>query len=302
MIENQAPGETMDFAQYQLESGHTDRIDASAALEVHLLGLAGEAGSVASEYKKWLRDGRAHLRWQEHMKEELGDVLWYLTAIASDLGLDLDDVARANLAKTQSRWGTSQPELGPLDIGWPEDERLPRHGTYRFQSTMAGAGTESQRAGVEVWFEDRKIGNQLTDASRVDDGYRYHDIFHLSYAVLLGWSPVTRKIAERKRRSDPVVDENEDGGRAIAIEEGIAALAFAYGAQHGYLADIAHVDERLLDTVMMLAENTEARVRTAADWERAILAGFAAFRSLLEHGSAEVEFDADAGTLVVRPC
>lgn len=290
----------MELSEYQAEARHTDRANPSASLEVHLLGLAGEAGSVVSEYKKWLRDGSAHQRWQAHMKEELGDVLWYLAAIASDLGLDLKDVATSNLTKTQSRWGTPHPELGPLDLGWPEAERLPRHGTYRFVPIPAGLDSGSQRAGIEIWFEGDQIGDRLTDASHVDDGYRFHDVFHLSYAVVLGWSPVTRKLMGRKRRSDPTVDENEDGGRAIAIEEGISALVFAYAAQHRLLADVSHVDQRLLDSIMMLAESTEARVRPPADWERAILTGFSAFRSLRDLGGGEVEFDADAGSLRVN--
>ena len=211
----------MELSEYQAEARHTDRANPSASLEVHLLGLAGQAGSVVSEYKKWLRDGSAHQRWQAHMKEELGDVLWYLAAIASDLGLDLKDVATSNLTKTQSRWGTPHPELGPLDLGWPEGERLPRHGTYRFVPVTTGLDSGSQRAGIEIWFDGDQIGDRLTDASHVDDGYRFHDVFHLSYAAVLGWSPVTRKLMGRKRRSDPIVDENEDGGRAIAIEEGI---------------------------------------------------------------------------------
>jgi hypothetical protein len=53
------------------------------------------------------------------------------------------------------------------------------------------------------------------------------DVFHLAYAAVLGWSPVTRKLLDRKRRSNPQVDLAEDGGRAIVIEEGIAAMAFA---------------------------------------------------------------------------
>ncbi|MFE9952953.1 hypothetical protein ACFYRJ_36575 [Streptomyces sp. NPDC005531] len=38
----------------------------------------------------------------------------------------------------------------------------------------------------------------------------------------------------RKRRSRPGIDETEDGGRAIAIEEGISALVFSYGSCHHY--------------------------------------------------------------------
>ncbi|NMF28835.1 nucleoside triphosphate pyrophosphohydrolase family protein [Cellulosimicrobium aquatile] len=292
----------MDFTIYQAQARRTDRTLPETSLGVHVLGLAGQAGSVVSEYKKWLRDGPAHQRWHAHMAEELGDVLWYLAAIASDLGLDLGDVAVVNLDKTQSRWGESEsPGLPPLDLAWPDGERLPRRGTYTFVPAQTAARAGSSRERIEIWFDGRRVGDRLTDAATVADGYRFHDILHLSFAVMLGWSPVTRALLGRKRRSDPAVDENEDGGRAIVVEEGISALVFAYAAQHRFLAEVSHVDKWLLDSILLLAETTEVRARRPADWERTILAGFAAFRTLRELGGGQVEFDADAGSLMVTP-
>ncbi|MFI0349933.1 hypothetical protein [Actinomadura sp. 9N407] len=61
---------------------------------------------------------------------------------------------------------------------------------------------------------------------------RMHDVFHLSYAAVLGWSPVMRSLMRRKRKSDPAIDEAEDGGRAIAIEEGISTMVFSYASRH----------------------------------------------------------------------
>ncbi len=287
-------GVEMEFTEYQQQAIVTNRAaagDPARELEIYLLGLAGEAGSVASEYKKHLRDGAAHARWLPRMSEELGDVLWYLAAIANKVGFELEDVAAANLAKTRARWLTS-PVMA-LDSDCPDRERLPRAGVYEFRAT-----SHENRPAVELWFEGAQRGNLLTDATTQADGYRFHDIFHLSYATLLGWSPVTRKLLERKRRSNRAVDENEDGGRAIVIEEGIAALAFAYAAQHDYFEGVSRLDQRLLDTVTLLASVTEARVRTSGEWEHAILAGFTCFRQLLEHNGGSVQFDANAGTLV----
>ena len=291
----------MDFTEYQRQAMATSRAaagdaatDAARELEIYLLGLAGEAGSVASEYKKHLRDGQAHARWLPRIREELGDVLWYLSAIADKIGLALEDVAEANLAKTHARW-LSSPVM-PLDSDLPDDQRLPRAGVYEFRAT-----TNDGRPAVELWFDGAQRGDLLTDATAQADGYRFHDIFHLSYAALLGWSPVTRKLLDRKRRSNRAVDENEDGGRAIVIEEGIAALVFAYAAQHDYLDTVTRLDQRLLETITMLASVTEARVRTTGDWEHAILAGFACFRQLLAYNGGSVRFDADAGTLDFIP-
>lgn len=291
----------MDFTEYQDQAMLTSRTaarlsstDVERELEIYLLGLAGEAGSVASEYKKRLRDGQAHSRWHPRMSEELGDVLWYLTAIADSVGLELEDVAAANLAKTRARWLTSP--VAPLDTDFPDDQRLPRAGEYYFRPT-----THDGRPAVELWFEGMQRGNLLTDATADADGYRFHDIFHLSYAALLGWSPVTRKLLGRKRRSNQAVDENEDGGRAIVIEEGIASLTFAYAAQHEYLDGVTRLDQRLLETITMLASVTEAKVRTTGDWETAILTGFACFRQLSRHNGGSARFDAEEGTLAFIP-
>lgn len=291
----------MHFTEYQDQAMLTSRTaarlsstDVKRELEIYLLGLAGEAGSVASEYKKRLRDGQAHSRWHPRMSEELGDVLWYLTAIADSVGLELEDVATGNLAKTRARWLTSP--VAPLDTDFPDDQRLPRAGEYHFRPT-----THDGRPAVELWFEGMQRGNLLTDATADADGYRFHDIFHLSYAALLGWSPVTRKLLGRKRRSNQAVDENEDGGRAIVIEEGIAALTFAYAAQHEYLDGVTRLDQRLLETITMLASVTEAKVRTTGDWETAILAGFTCFRQLLRHNGGSARFDAEESTLAFIP-
>jgi len=69
------------------------------------LGLIGEAGEVAEKIKKIWRDKEKEVseRDREEIKKELGDVLWYMSQLASEIGLDFDDVASANLAKLASR-------------------------------------------------------------------------------------------------------------------------------------------------------------------------------------------------------
>ena len=78
------------------------------------LGLTGEAGEVAEKVKKYIRDGRELDKtgngyyvddevFIKDIKKELGDVLWYLSAIASDLDLSLEDIAQTNVEKLKSR-------------------------------------------------------------------------------------------------------------------------------------------------------------------------------------------------------
>ena len=69
------------------------------------LGLTGEAGEVADKVKKVIRDrgGVFDSDTREAIKLELGDVLWYVAQLASELGYDLNEVADANLQKLSSR-------------------------------------------------------------------------------------------------------------------------------------------------------------------------------------------------------
>ena len=69
------------------------------------LGIAEEAGEVSGKIKKMLRDdgGRLTNERQAAIEKELGDVLWYIAAVARDAGLNLEDVALANLAKLRDR-------------------------------------------------------------------------------------------------------------------------------------------------------------------------------------------------------
>lgn len=285
----------MDFAAFQQATRDTARTtpgDPESDIFVFLLGLAGEAGSVASVYKKMKRDQESYESWRVHMREELGDTLWYLATLADRLDFSLDDIAQANLEKTRSRWlKTNAPQL---DSRFPPGEQLPRHGSYKFvQSQRASDG----QLEVRIFFEGRQVGDELTDNAHNDDGYRFHDVFHLAYAALLGWSPLTRSLLQRKRKSRPDIDEAQDGGRAIVLEEAVAAIAFAYGVQHHNLDGVTRLDESLLDVIASTVSLLEVGVRSAADWEDAILQGFTMFRELLTHGGGTVEFDADARRL-----
>ncbi|MFB7646006.1 hypothetical protein ACFC0S_33900 [Streptomyces sp. NPDC056084] len=140
-------------------------------------------------------------------------------------------------------------------------------------------------------------GDPLTSASHIEDDYRLHDAFHLAHAAVLGWSPVSRFLLGCKRRSRPGIDEAEDGGRAIAIEEGISALIFSYASGHHYFENVHHVDHELLITIDHMTAHLEVSVLRAADWEKAIMTGYAAWRQLRKHGGGRLELDLDAQTL-----
>ncbi len=96
----------MDFRTYQQRSRQTARYPAAGSNTTYpTLGLCGEAGEVADKIKKVMRDqgGVLDAVVRDDLALELGDVLWYLAQLATELDLDLDAIAEANLAKLASR-------------------------------------------------------------------------------------------------------------------------------------------------------------------------------------------------------
>ncbi len=72
------------------------------ALSNYSMGLAGESGEVLEALKKFLYHG--HPLVMKDIEKELGDVLWYLTAIAEELEIDMEYVAQRNVKKLQARY------------------------------------------------------------------------------------------------------------------------------------------------------------------------------------------------------
>ena len=101
----------MFFKEYQ-EKARTTAIypDLGDNLWYPALGLCGESGEVAEKVKKVYRDANGTLgpARRAELEKELGDVLWYLANLASEAGLDLDDVARRNLEKLATRKATNK--------------------------------------------------------------------------------------------------------------------------------------------------------------------------------------------------
>ncbi|MBX2998315.1 MAG: nucleoside triphosphate pyrophosphohydrolase family protein [Caldilineaceae bacterium] len=98
--------EVEEFNTYQRESRRTwNLIHTDHAIVYPTLGLVNEAGEVAGKVKKIFRDKNGLIGEEDRqaLKGELGDVLWYLTQICTELDLTLAEVAAANLDKLFSR-------------------------------------------------------------------------------------------------------------------------------------------------------------------------------------------------------
>jgi NTP pyrophosphatase (non-canonical NTP hydrolase) len=97
----------MDFNEYQAKAKETavyPRVQ-HMPFAYPTVGLSGEVGEVSEKIKKLWRDKGSVVtdEFLEDIKKELGDVLWYLSALSSDLGLSLNDVAETNIAKLKRR-------------------------------------------------------------------------------------------------------------------------------------------------------------------------------------------------------
>jgi len=296
----------MELGEYQREAQKTDQFKKDEKV-VPLLGMGGEVGSLLAEYKKWMRDGAAHALFSEQIAEELGDILWYLANAATKFDLDLDVIAAHNLAKTRDRWPPDGSETAYrlFDEDYPVAEQLPRRFRAEIHEENMGSGTKAR---ITLTIDGEKAGDSLQDNAHDPDGYRFHDVFHLAHAAKLGWSPVLRgKLLkrpgrvppDRKRRSNPDVDEVEDGGRAIVIDEAVVAYVWEYARRHMFLAGVSTVDYRVLKTITHLTGGLEVGARSSHQWEEAILAGCDVWRRVNERRQGVIEVDLQARRIEV---
>ena len=286
---------SLTLDQYQRRSAETDIDDAEGDPTIPLLGLAGEVGTLVSEFKKKHRpDGHTYTGFEDVVKAEMGDVLWYLAALARRADLDLSEVAEANLHKTRLRWldDPERPRLA-FDAEFDVGEQLPRQFVVEFSAHEKDGQVLSQ-----MRISGNDIGDPIEDNAREPDYYRFHDIFHIGYAAVLGWSPILRSLVSRKRKTDPETDRAEDGARAAITEEAVAALVFNMASAYDFFAGAERVDDAILAAVQTITVKLEVGVCAARDWERAILAGFAVWRDLRDNEGGSVEVDLHQGTLV----
>ena len=296
----------MDFQDYVDQASATDNLGTDEeAIRIGLFGIAGEAGSVVSEAKKWFRDGGPLPDLRDRVGEELGDLLWYIALLARRLDIDLAGVAQQNIQKTDALWSTSMPPVPEYDGHRHKRQKLLRRMTVRFEEDRSG-GTPIVRMVPEGELAERialerkrkgtvQLGDVLDDNAAVDDGYRYHDIIHLAHATVLGWSPVLRALMGAKRKDVDDLDRVEDGARAIAIEEGLAVIVFNYLEPFDFALDAIGWD--LFKHVRLTIQGLEVASQPVAAWRNAYVQAFAIFPRLLEARGGVVECDLDAREL-----
>jgi len=240
--------------------------------DVLLYRLAANTGNLFIEYD----DSTKNLA-SPAVLDQLAQLFAGLAMVAAKFGLKLSLIAHANLQKIESRW-PSHPEYLPFfDKKSKKHEQLPREFSIRFIEREVGGKkfVVQQLSGVN-------IGDPLTDNRLNGDDYRFHDVFHLAYIAHLGWSPVIRGLLKVKRKSEPKVDENEDGARAMIIEEGIATWIFNHARSRDFFEGIKEgkLEYGVLKQVQDIVSGYEVDRCPLWQWEKAIVDGFEVFRQL----------------------
>lgn len=378
------PAAKLTIREYQQLARSTDKTakKSANALDFPLLGLFGESGSLLSELKKKQRDEDSYFAYETTVAEELGDVLWYLAALATRAKIELGDLAQQMVCDLETEGGDTafaalQPDLtksGPQPSGKFEatlirlaaevgmlvsdfsaghvkagSKELSIHMEAIFRTLIAAANDAGvslaeaahknlakifdrwplenvypplfdedddpdeqlpRRIAIEIFekevngntyvFQRRNgifIGDRLTDNKLEKDDYRFHDVFHLAYAAILGWSPVLRALFRHKRKSRPEIDEAEDGARAILIEEGVSTWVFNHAAHLNYFENLTTVEYGLLKAVRALVAGYDAERCPLWLWEEAILKGYEMFRALREHRCGVIIADLNQRTV-----
>ena len=338
--DNLNKGSDMEFKEFQEKSKNTDQkpkdkennkeMTSKDNLEseiIPLLGLVGEAGVLLSEYKKKLRDGDEYVKFRENIKEELGDLLWYISNLASKFNLNLNDIAVYNLKKTKDLWGKDNQKRELYDESFPIDQQLPREFSYKIEDKEGKTTLTDIKTG-------RQIGNNLTDNSYNDDGYRYHDIMHLTFMAHFGWSPVLRKLLRSKEQEKgiqkllclcikihipplknsrkPIIKgrekregfspDAEDGGKAQIIDETIVLMSYLHATTQYNFPQNGNIpfSGGDLKFIQRMVHELEVKDISTNEWIRVIKLGFENWKKLIDHNGGIIHGDLNKKTISVE--
>lgn len=311
-IKNFPNTQGMHFEAYQDLAFITARTEGKVLLEVCLTSMWQIGALLLGEY---LPEDEKKLAFipvegialrKNRPAKLLGDVAWYVSAIASLYGAKLSDVADFNIHKSRYR-STDKKVHTPLfdrvrnkdnpdKYLYPEKERFPDK--LEIQIVSIGPGK------ARMYCNGTQLGDDLTDNSTKKDGYRFHDALHLTNAVYLGWSPVLRSFLGRKRKSDETVDEAQDGARAKIIEEQIISAIYFEGRRQANLREDegepetvrlfpekSHVTFKLIKTVQQYIKDLEVCACKVWEWSTAIYEGMYLYHQLKVHKQGTIELD-----------
>lgn len=175
------------------------------------------------------------------------------------------------------------------------NEQLPKQLIVKFEEISNGKYPQ-----VKVTLDGAQVGDIVDDNCHVDDGYRYHDVFHYTFATLLEWSPCSRSMLKRKRKSNEDLDRIEDGARAAITEEAISLMLFNNAKDNDYFYNRNSVDDSILTIIKNMAEPFEVKIKTKCEWEQAILKSYEMFRKLRENKGGLINFNFETKEIIYQ--
>ena len=217
----------------------------------------------------------------------------YLQSIQA-ANLSFSKIVRMNIDKTRGRF--LEPDASTLpsfDSDFPDEERLPQH--FEIKVTQRKSGQ------CYLQWNGVFIGEPLTDNILDPDGYRFHDVFHFAYAAILHWSPTFRSLIKQKRKSVPRIDEAQDGGRAIVIEEGLTAWIYSQAKHLNLFEGERSISFDLLKVVKQFVQGYEVEDCPLKLWEQAILEGYDVFRKVRNNNGGIVVGDRRNRSITYKP-
>jgi NTP pyrophosphatase (non-canonical NTP hydrolase) len=231
---------------------------------------------------------------QEERTDTMTSFVRTYLVVLRECRVSFAEVLSANALKTRSRFGkldlTTQHDF---DIGFPEYEQLPRQFSIEMRERSNGK--------VYLRWNGVFIGDPLSDNIGEQDGFRYHDVIHFAHAAILHWSPTMRGLLKRKRKSDQRIDESQDGGRGVVVEEGLAAWLFSKAKELDYFEDHNSVSLDILKHIQDFVRGYEVDQCPMNLWEKCILDGYSAFRQAYSNKGGVIVGDRDARSLQYRP-
>ena len=237
--------------------------------QVPLDGVLVKLGATASELLSVSNsDGNT-----EQLLRSFADV--YVQTVQKS-SVSFFEIVHSNIKKTHGRFlDCDLKDLPNFDAEFPEEEQLPDE--FRIEITQRKIGKSYMR------WNGVFIGDPLTDNIGEEDHYRFHDVFHMAHAAILHWSPVFRALIKHKRKSNQEVDRNQDGGRAIAVEEGLTTWIFSCAKEVNYFQDQCLLPFDLLKVVQKIVRGYEVEACPLSLWEKAILDGYKVFRQVRDN-------------------
>jgi NTP pyrophosphatase (non-canonical NTP hydrolase) len=296
----------MSFDHYQILAFHTARTRGKDLLEV-CIAVLWQLG--AELLRDTLPDIELTLNKNvadRPINTVLGEIAWHLSAIATLVNLSMNDVVKRNVDKVSFRADRGTPTPHYDSVRGPK-EQLPR----KFAVSFVSLGPNRSR----MYLNGKQLGDDLTDNAYEDDGYRFHDAWHLAHVAHLGWSPVIRKLMGRKRKSgDGLIDEVEDGARAQIVEELVLKAIHSEGARLASESSRCSTDGpvrtfpnrsvitfRLLKSLSEYVKGLEVAANRYWEWENAIFDGSDLYFQLRAETQGTVTIDMSSRSISFSP-